>query len=171
MTTKNDASAGSNDLRKLGELIQDIEIAMFTTVDEQGNFHSRPMATKQTEFNGDLWFFTQDDAPKVSEIKKDQRVNVTFEDARKSKFVAVSGTAELVRDKAKARELWNPALRAWFPKGLDDERLALIRVRAQKAEYWDRPSGVATGILSFVKGATTGQPLKDGGSHKLDLTG
>ena len=30
-------------------------------------------------------------------------------------------------------------MKAWFPKGEDDPEIALIRVTAEKAEYWDAP--------------------------------
>ena len=46
-------------VEQLRDLIKDILIAMFTTEDAYGALRSRPMATQQTEFDGDLWFFTQ----------------------------------------------------------------------------------------------------------------
>src|SRR5919205_372923 len=39
-------------IRKLGELIQDIRIAMLTTVDDDGTLRSRPMGTLKTPFDG-----------------------------------------------------------------------------------------------------------------------
>lgn len=45
---KNTASQNdhNDDVKKLGELIEDIQFAMFTTVDTDGTLHSRPMATQ-----------------------------------------------------------------------------------------------------------------------------
>ncbi len=44
-------------IKKLGELIEDIDIAMLTTIDDDSALRSRPMGTQQIEFDGDLWFF------------------------------------------------------------------------------------------------------------------
>ena len=55
----------NSDTAKVTELIKDIKISMFTTVDEQGDFISRPMAQQEVEFDGDLWFFAERDSRKV----------------------------------------------------------------------------------------------------------
>ena len=56
-------------IKKLSEMIKDIEIAMLTTAEPDGSLRSRPMATQQFEFDGDLWFFTRASSPKVDEIE------------------------------------------------------------------------------------------------------
>lgn len=53
---QNDAERNEH-IKKLGELITDIKFAMLTTVEQDGSLRSRPMATQQVEFDGDLWFF------------------------------------------------------------------------------------------------------------------
>ena len=42
-------------IEKLRELIEDIDIAMLTTVEADGTLRSRPMGTQKAEFDGDLW--------------------------------------------------------------------------------------------------------------------
>src|SRR4051794_36880024 len=74
-------------MKKLGSLIKDIRVAMLTTVDEEGHLHSRPMATQETEFDGTLWFFTRADSPKVGEIDREQRVNVSYADSHRRHYV------------------------------------------------------------------------------------
>lgn len=156
-------------LKKLGELIKDIEFAMLTTAEADGTLRSRPMATQQVEFDGDLWFFTRASAPKVDEIEREQHVNVSYAKPEKQRYVSVSGQGQLVRDRAKIEELWNPAYKAWFPQGLDDPDLALLRVQASQAEYWDSPASAVVHLLGLVKATVTGQPY-DGGEHaKVDL--
>jgi len=43
---------------------------MMTTVDEEGSHPSRPMWTQDDTFDGSLWFFTADDAPKADELSR-----------------------------------------------------------------------------------------------------
>ncbi len=159
----------SDKVRKLAELIKDVQFAMLTTVCPDGSLRSRPMATQQVDFDGDLWFFTRASAPKASELEQHAQVNVSYANPDDQRYVSVSGRAEIVRDREKAASLWNPVYRAWFPDGLDDPDLALIRVDVETAEYWDPPSGAMVQLYGYVKAAMTGQPPKPGGHEKLHL--
>lgn len=160
-------------LEQLREKIKGIRIAMLTTVDEDGSLRSRPMATQQAEHDGDLWFFTPASSPKVGEVERDHHVNLSYADPDDQRYVSISGTARLVRDRAKAKELWNPMLKAWFPQGLDDPELALLHVQVQKAEYWDSPSGKMVQLAGFLKAVTTGKSYEPspGENEKIELTG
>ncbi|MBC8078237.1 MAG: pyridoxamine 5'-phosphate oxidase family protein [Chloroflexales bacterium] len=164
------ATERSEAVEKLRQLIKGIDIAMLTTTDESdGTLRSRPMGTQQVEFDGDLWFFTRASAPKVDEVEREQQVNVSYADPSHNRYVSVSGTAQLVRDHKKNEELWNPVLKAWFPKGLDDPDLALLRISVNKAEYWDSPSSTIVALAGFVKAIATGKPIKGGENEKLEL--
>jgi len=159
-------------VKKLGRLIQDIQFAMMTTVEPDGSLRSRPMATHQDhgkDFDGILWFFTKADAPKADEVRKDEHVALSYSSPEQSKYVSVSGTAMLVRDKLKAKELWDPKYKAWFPKGLDDPELALLRVAVVKAEYWDVPPSPIAHAIGLVKAIATGQSYKPGDHEKVML--
>ena len=147
-------------VEKLGSLIKDIKFAMLTTVHEDGSLHSRPMATQQQEFDGDLWFFTKADSSKVEDARRERHVNVSYAEPENQKYLSVSGTAEIVRDRAKMEELWNPIYKAWFPKGLEDPEIALLKVNVEGAEYWDTPSAKMVQLIGYVKAMVTGEPYK-----------
>ncbi len=157
-------------IEKLGKLIAKVKFAMLTTADEDGTLRSRPMATqKADEFDGDLWFFTRASAPKVGEVEHEHQVNVAYAEPDDQLYVSVSGRANLVRDKAKADQLWTPAMKAWFPKGTDDPDLALLKVHVEKAEYWDTPNSTLVHLVGFVKATVTGQAYKPGENEKITL--
>lgn len=125
------------------------------------------MATQKAEFDGTLWFFTRASSPKVDEVEQSHNVNLSYAALDSNTYVSVTGTASLVRDAAKAKELWNPILKAWFPKGLEDPDLALLHVTVQKAEFWDSPSSTMVHIAGFVKAIATGQAYKpSAGEHQ-----
>jgi general stress protein 26 len=164
--------AERNDIEKIHDLIKGIRFAMLTTVDTDGSLRSRPMATQEAELDGELWFFTGASSPKVNEVERDHRVNLSYAAPDDNTYVSISGTARLVRDKAKAKELWNPALKAWFPEGLDDPDLALLRVKVEKAEYWDSPSSKMVQLYGLAKAVLTGKRADDvGENEKIDLKG
>lgn len=157
----------TDSVEKLGELIKDIKMAMLTTIDEDGSLRSRPMATLKEKFDGQLWFFTRHSSPKVDEIETHVEVNVSYADPGKNTYVSVSGKAQVIRDRTKAQELWNPILKAWFPDGLEDPELALLRITVGSAEYWDSPSSKVVQLIGFVKAVTTGHAYKpSAGEHE-----
>jgi general stress protein 26 len=144
-----------DEVAKVAELVRDVSIAMVTTVDASGSLVSRPMGTQDVEFDGDLWFFADEDSHLVAEVRAGSPVNVAY--AGGSSWVSVSGTAEVVRDVARQRELWGAAAKAWYPDGPDSPGLVLVVVHASTAEYWDSPGGRLATAISFVKSVATGQ--------------
>ncbi|MCM2323491.1 MAG: pyridoxamine 5'-phosphate oxidase family protein [Oligoflexia bacterium] len=138
-------------LKKLGQLIDGIEYAMLTTVRSDGNLHSRPMATRQLGEDGELWFLTARSSLKVTELGKDQRVNLSYAEPSSHRYVSITGTAEVLDDRDKVRELWNPTYSQWFPKGVDDPDIAVLKISVEDAEYWDRSAGQFSRLLGLIR--------------------
>ena len=142
---------------KLWRLVSGIKIAMLTTRDGDV-LRSRPMELLQADPGGALWFFTYASSHKTSEVGQQHTVNLSFVDKPHQNYVSVSGRAEMVRDRAKAKELWSEEQRTWFPRGLDDPELALLKVTVQQAEYWDRPTAAMVAEQTLVKVVTDETP-------------
>ncbi|CAF0969311.1 unnamed protein product [Adineta ricciae] len=151
------------------KLIKDIQFAMLTTTDEDGSLRARPMAYKQGDSDSktELWFFTRTDSSKVPEIKKHSHVNVSFSNPSHQSYVSISGRAEVIKDKAKAKELWNPYLKAWFPQELDDPHLGLLKVTIEGAEYWDSASSIMVRAVGYVKAAFGDGSTLEGENKKI----
>lgn len=158
-----------DDVAKLAELIRGIKIAMLTTVDSEGSLRSRPMATQDRPFDGELWFFTAKHSPKVDEIYADQQVNLSYAEPAHNRYVSVSGKGTLVDDRGTAKQLWTPDLKIWFPKGLDDPEVLLLKVVPTKAEYWDAPSSSLVLLAGFVQASVTGKSPHPGEHAKINL--
>lgn len=146
-----------------------IKFAMLTTLDEDGSLHSRPMTTQEVEFDGDLWFFTKHHSPKVWEAGHHRQVNVSFSDLEKSTFISASGSATLIQDKAKMKELWKAPYKIFFPDGLDDPEIALLKIRVERAEYWDSAPTALGRAFDFAKAFVTKDASKLGNHRTLDL--
>jgi general stress protein 26 len=157
-------------IQKLSELIKDIQVAMLTTMGgRDGLLHSRPMMTQQSDFDGNLWFITRDTSPKANEVLQDQQVNVSYADPKAQRYVSISGMASIVRDNARLKALWKPIYKTWFPNGLDDPELVLLKVDVHQAEYWDAGSNKASQVLGFIKGLINEDPDQMGENRKLTL--
>ena len=123
--------------RRLRELIEEISVGMVTTVTPDGTLRSRPMLTRHGENEGELWFFTTDESGTAHDLAEEHAVNISYSEPERDHYVSVSGQASLVKDQGKARHLWEEELTRYFPKGLAEPHLALLRVRIEFAEYWD----------------------------------
>lgn len=161
----------TNDVKTLAERLQGFKTAMLTTIDRDGVLRSRPMATQEFDFDGQLWFFTKNTSAKVDSIQNDQHVNVSYADEAKMRWVSVAGRARIVRDRKKMEELWTPMLKVWFKDGLEDPEIALLCVDVESAQYWDSPSSPIVVLMGFAKRMLTGQPSKgeQQDDKKLDL--
>lgn len=152
------------DIKKLAELIQDIDIAMLTTVNEQGLLHSRPMATQEMSPEGVLYFFVDTSSAKVSEIAFQNQVNLVYAKPEDNRYISISGKANIDKNKFRMEGLWKPSFRAWFPEGLEDPNLGLLQITVEQAEYWDY-AGTVTEIIGLAKALTTGRTYVSAGIH------
>jgi general stress protein 26 len=146
--------------KHLQKLIKDVETAMLTTVSGEDFLRSRPMITQESDDDGVLWFFTSDHQAKAQELEDDPRVNVSYSNPSAQRYVSVSGLGEVVHDEEKKRKLWKPIYKAWFPDGVDDPHLSLLKVYIEKAEYWDAPASTWVELAGFAKALLTGKPYE-----------
>lgn len=159
----------SRDFAQLKDLIEEIKVGMLTTIDQDGTLRSRPLQTVGVE-DGVLWFFTSQSSPKVAEADAEGgRVNVSYAHPGKQDYVSVSGTARLSRDREKMRAMYTKWVEVFFPKGLDDPDLALLRIDIDKAEYWDSPGTAIGRLYALAKGLATGKTDALGENRKVTL--
>ena len=145
------------ELTKVADLIGDIKFAMLTTTEADGSLRSRPLSTLKMDAGARLWFFTSISSPKMDEIRDNSQVNVNYARPDKQDYVSISGTAEVVRDREKMKELWTPWIKPWFPKGIDDPDLILLTVNVEHAEYWDAPGSSIMRSYGLAKAVATGK--------------
>ena len=163
----------SDDARNaLWHLIKDIKFGMFTTMHAQGYLHSCPMTTqnKSIDEHNVLWFFMSRKSDTVSDISQNETVGIAYADPGEDTYVSVSGKAEVVEDKARANELWSVFAKAWFPGGVDDPDLALVKVTINHAHFWDVKASKIVQLFQIAKAAVVGEPPKfwgEGGEIKL----
>ncbi|HSP78346.1 MAG TPA: pyridoxamine 5'-phosphate oxidase family protein [Myxococcaceae bacterium] len=156
---------------ELEKLLQDYDTAVLVTRGTDGHFHARPMALqKKRQATDELWFATWADTQKVDDLEHDDHCALAFHSSDRSPtYVSVSGRAELVRDKETIRRLWEPSWRPWFPKGPDEEDIALIRFTPEHAEYVHPETGRLKVAFSTVKGLVTQKRPEPAPKKELDL--
>lgn len=144
-------------LDKFKKLVKDINVCMFIT-NQPGQDHTRPMYTVETDEQGALWFYTNIRSIKVEEVSADHTVHLVYAHPGKESFMDVWGRADVIRDQQQLKDKWTPMIKAWFPDGVDDPNLCLLKVQPQTVYYWDAESGRMVSFLKILAGAVTGKP-------------
>jgi len=153
----------------LKEKIEDVRICLFTTVSVKDELTSRPMATAKVEDDGSIWFFTNEYSLKSKEISKENNVQLGYSDPSSNTYIAVSGKAELVDDRVRKEAYFSAPVKAWFPDGVDDPRLILIKVTPDTAEYWDGSSSKIVVAFNMLKAIITGEQSDQGKHDKINF--
>lgn len=157
------------ELKKIKDLISEIRTGTLITHSNVDGLTGRPMGTAEISDEGDLWFFTNEFTEKVEEISENNEVLVSYAGPSDNSYVIVNGKASLVKDKAKMERLWNPALKAWFPKGLEDPQMMLLKVEPDQVEYWSGSSSKIVVAFQILKAMVKGEKFSGGEHQKIDV--
>ncbi len=150
---------------RLRKLIAEFDTAMLVTHGADGGLRSRPLAiAKKGRDPADdaLYFSTAIESGKVADLRADAQVNVSMQEKRR--FVSLTGTARVSRDRALVEKLWADDWKIWFPQGKDDPSLSILIVEPHEATYWDNTGGTGLKYLfQSAKAYVTGtRPSTDG---------
>ena len=159
-------------ISKLKDLVSDVNICMFTTMDENNEVRSRPMFTASVDEEGNIWFFTNEFSEKVNEVSKDNIVHLIYSHPGKNIYVDVKGSCSMIIDRKKMDELWNAAAKKWFPEGLDDPKICLIKVATEDAYYWNHSRSKMGLFFQMIRSIAKGDRYteKEKGKLKLEPT-
>ncbi len=163
-------AASNKKSETIAKLLENIDVAMFTTIGAYGYLVSRPLSTQKASFDGErVWFFVEADSPKVAEIRRNKKVNLAYASKDKNTYVSLAGDARANRDKDKIDELWSDAYKAYFPRGKADPNLALLEVQVRTVEYWDGPGSWLGKAVSFAIARITKNEEVMGENRIIDL--
>jgi general stress protein 26 len=159
----------SEAIAKLKELAEGIGTCMFCTELAQAPFNTRPMAVREVDEAGDIWFISNAESNKNHEIKQDDKVQLIFAKNSSAHYLSVFGEADIFKDKEKMDEVWTPIAKAWFEEGKNDPDATLIRVRPSETYYWDTVDGKIFTLIQIVISAVTGKEMDGGVEGNLNV--
>ncbi|THG29423.1 pyridoxamine 5'-phosphate oxidase family protein [Naasia lichenicola] len=159
--------ATAEEIEQLGKLIGKADIGLLTTTSADGQLVSRPMGLIDRDFDGTLWFFTQDPSHKTDEVRASDQVNVALQAG--DGWVSVAGSASVVKDRSTIDELWTSGAEAWFENGKDDPTVALLKVDADTAELWTIKDPKVVTLFKYAKAIVTGDTPDVGETKTIAL--
>jgi general stress protein 26 len=156
------------DIERVWTLIKNIPVAMVVTHEGQGrNMRARPMAMRPVQEEGAIYFLTDVDAPKTTEIRRNETVCLALADNKSQKYVSIAGQAEIIDDRDRVREIWSIYDKAFWPDK-DDARIRILRVRPESAELWEGAGMVVTAV-KLVAAIALGERMNVGENEKVDF--
>jgi general stress protein 26 len=155
--------------KKFKKLVEEIRTCMFITNVSADHEHTRPMATIEVEDNGTMWFFTDIRSLKVEEVDRDKDVHLVYAHPGKESYLDVWGIASIITDRQQIEDKWSPIVKAWFPNGVTDPNLSLLKVQPTEAYYWEAETGKMVQFLKIAASVVTGKKLAEGSEGALNL--
>jgi general stress protein 26 len=156
-------------LKKFKELVEEINICMFITNTTGDHEHTRPMATIEVEDDGTTWFYTDIRSVKVGEIHNQHTIHLTYAHPGKEVYLDVWGSAEIVNDRQQVVDKWSPIVKAWFPDGINDPNLCLLKVQPYEVYYWEAETGKMVQFFKMAASVITGKRLAEGAEGLLNI--
>ena len=164
----------SNDIDKLYEKIDELEIAMMTTRRQDGHLVSRAMANQKHAPGADLWFVTVEGSGKLEDLAHDPHVNVGYYKDRTREWVSVAGIAKISRDRTLIHRLYAEDWRAWFAHAgdprhgtPDDPRMVLVGVDVHSATFLEVNKPQPVVLFEVAKAWVTGSAPDIGEMHEV----
>ncbi|CAE6467890.1 unnamed protein product [Rhizoctonia solani] len=165
----NDKLTPQQKIDGLKEILDITKTGMLTTRGTNGELHSRAMAPASLD-GLHFTFIVNNQSHKTDEMESDPHVNVSFFDPGSNHWVSVAGTAKVLQDKKRAKELWNPFVSAWFGdlgdgvhKGdSEDPRVSLIDITPTEIRYWYSTRTKVGAAVEVATSAITGKVASPG---------
>lgn len=156
--------------KKIKELASKTSTCFFCTSISGGKpVNARPMSVQKMDEQGNFWFLSASDSHKNAEIAQDNKVQLLFQGSAHSDFLTVCGNATISQDKEMIKELWEPIIKTWFTRGVDDPRITVIKVETEEGYYWDTKHGNAIAFVKIAAGAIMGKTLDDSIEGRIEI--
>lgn len=153
-------------LDRVWEIMEDVAVCMVTT-HAGGKMRSRPMHALPERDENAIYFVTDTRGAKDDEIAAAPDVCLSFADIGDNTYLSITGDAEIIRDSAKAEELWSSEAQAWWPRGPQDPSVRVLRVVPAQAEYWDTRGNSITVALKLMAARMAGRQPDLGENKKV----
>lgn len=121
----------------LKNMISVMDLCILVTTDVNGRRNNRPMAAIKIDSEAYCWFFASKSSGKIKDISGNDKLQVIFANPANDDYVEIQGVGTVVCDEQEIRDKWSPLANDWFPSGVKDPEVCLVRVEITNIFYWD----------------------------------
>ena len=158
----------NTDVDRVYDLADDIGVCMLTSKAGK-TLRSRPMHAKIDHDAGVITFLTDVRHHKDDEIAADPDVCLSFAKPGSQNYVSISGTAEVLNDRAAIKARFSEMAKVWFPDGPEDPNVRLMVVRPEAAEFWDGKTNPIAVAFQLVKAKFSDERPDLGENRKVGM--
>jgi general stress protein 26 len=150
----------------LHDVLKNFDVAILVTHHAK-QMHARPMVVARLDADMDIYLLTDSDLVKVHEINQNPDALITFQSSKQ--FASVKGEVVLSHDRVLLESMWKETWKVWFPKGIVDPNVAILKFTAHEGEFWDN-AGMQG--LKYLYGAAKAyiageRPTLDSSQHNI----
>ncbi len=137
---------------RIWDMVKSSHICLLVTKNG-ARLRARPMGVTPKREEHALYLLTDARRAKDAEIMADDQVCLAFHTGS-ADYVSISGSAVVSDDRAKIRELWSVAAKAWWDSA-EDPNIRVIKITPEEGEFWDGP-GRAIAYVKMAAAAISG---------------
>ena len=149
-------------VEKIRQLATAARVGLLGTSEGHMPLEVRPMSVQHVDAAGNLWFLSARSSLQNRQISRHPQAQLLFSNPGASEFLSLQGRAFVTDSRPLKEKYWSPLATGWFPGGIDDPELTVLRFQPEQGHYWDTEYGKTITLLAVVAGALTGQPLSAG---------
>ena len=155
-------------LKKMRELVDDIDFCMMLTDLNTKPISAIPMSTKKVDEAGNIWFLSGKKSEHNSNISKDSKTQLLYSNNSDMEFISIYGSASIHKDKDTIHELYSKSDDAWF-EDKNDPNITAIKFSPSEAYYWDTKQNKYIALFKKGLATVTGDKVDVGEKGKLNL--
>lgn len=149
-------------VEKIRAIAKSARICLLGTSEGHLPLEVRPMSVQDVDAAGNLWFLSSRSSHQNRQISRHPQAQLLFSNPGASEFLSLQGRAFVTDSRPLKEKYWSALAKGWFPGGIDDPELTVLRFQTETGHYWDTEYGKTITMLSVLAGALTGQPLSSG---------
>lgn len=116
------------------EMLQRCEVVILASISKDGYPRPVPLSKIHTEGLNEIWMATGRNSLKTKDFARNPQAGICFLEGGNS--VAMTGTVEIVTDKANKERLWQDWFIEHFSGGVEDKNYVLLKFTGTHATLW-----------------------------------
>ena len=102
----------------------------------------RIMKIQKVDNDLKIWFVAHKSSPKIAQIDKNSSVCIVSFNEETARDIRLFGKMEILVDMETKKYVWNDRLEPYFPGGINDPELTVLKFTPERLEYRDMKAGV-----------------------------
>ena len=149
-------------IEKIRQIAKSARICLLGTSEGHLPLEVRPMTVQDVDAVGNFWFLGARSSFQTRQIGRHPQAQLMVSNPDASEFLSLQGRAFVTDSRPLKEKYWNALALSWFPGGVDDPELTVIRFQPESGHYWDTAFGKAVTLLQVAISSLTGHPLAIG---------